>query len=104
MQGAVGLIAVGLVLMGLSLVTMPGTMSAIFPTPVRYGALSVAGPVPRPQEAPERLQAQALNRTARPGPAGESARFRPCPARRRPTDRGQRRISAKTPQPRYFRS
>ncbi|OIK02147.1 MFS transporter [Streptomyces monashensis] len=45
-QGDVGLIALGLVLMGLSLVTMLGTMSAalpaIFPTHVRYGALSVA--------------------------------------------------------------
>ncbi|MFE3637666.1 glycine betaine/L-proline transporter ProP [Streptomyces sp. NPDC059168] len=45
-QGGVALIALGLVLMGLSLVAMLGTMSAalpaIFPTPVRYGSLAVA--------------------------------------------------------------
>ncbi|WP_333762610.1 glycine betaine/L-proline transporter ProP [Streptomyces sp. IBSBF 2390] len=45
-QGSVGLIALGLLLMGLSLVAMLGTMSAalpaIFPTKVRYGSLSVA--------------------------------------------------------------
>ncbi len=45
-QGSVVLIALGLLLMGLSLVTMLGTMSAalpaIFPTQVRYGSLSVA--------------------------------------------------------------
>ncbi|WP_328347017.1 MFS transporter [Streptomyces violaceus] len=45
-QGSVVLIALGLLLMGLSLVTMLGTMSAalpaIFPTHVRYGSLSVA--------------------------------------------------------------
>ncbi|MGV9905347.1 glycine betaine/L-proline transporter ProP [Streptomyces sp. NPDC003388] len=45
-QGSVVLIALGLVLMGLSLVAMLGTMSAalpaIFPTHVRYGSLAVA--------------------------------------------------------------
>ncbi|MER6261109.1 glycine betaine/L-proline transporter ProP [Streptomyces sp900105245] len=45
-QGSVVLIALGLLLMGLSLVAMLGTMSAalpaIFPTKVRYGSLSVA--------------------------------------------------------------
>jgi MHS family proline/betaine transporter-like MFS transporter len=45
-QGSVVLIALGLLLLGLSLVTMLGTMSsalpAIFPTQVRYGSLSVA--------------------------------------------------------------
>ncbi|WP_432027903.1 glycine betaine/L-proline transporter ProP [Streptomyces sp. 1222.5] len=45
-QGSVALIALGLLLMGLSLVAMLGTMSAalpaIFPTKVRYGSLSVA--------------------------------------------------------------
>ncbi|MYS13640.1 MFS transporter, partial [Streptomyces sp. SID4982] len=45
-QGSVVLIAVGLLMMGLSLVAMLGTMSAalpaIFPTQVRYGSLSVA--------------------------------------------------------------
>ncbi|MFI5977457.1 glycine betaine/L-proline transporter ProP [Streptomyces sp. NPDC051452] len=45
-QGGVVLITVGLLLMGLSLVMMLGTMSAalpaIFPTHVRYGSLSVA--------------------------------------------------------------
>ncbi|MEU9477965.1 MFS transporter [Streptomyces sp. NPDC048191] len=45
-QGGVLLIAFGLILMGLSLVAMLGTMSAalpaIFPTHVRYGSLSVA--------------------------------------------------------------
>jgi MHS family proline/betaine transporter-like MFS transporter len=45
-QGGVVLITLGLLLMGLSLVAMLGTMSAalpaIFPTQVRYGSLSVA--------------------------------------------------------------
>ncbi|MEU1463269.1 glycine betaine/L-proline transporter ProP [Streptomyces sp. NPDC005727] len=45
-QGGVVLITLGLVLMGLSLVAMLGTMSAalpaIFPTHVRYGSLAVA--------------------------------------------------------------
>ncbi|MEW2614388.1 glycine betaine/L-proline transporter ProP [Streptomyces sp. NPDC047880] len=45
-QGSVVLITLGLLLMGLSLVAMLGTMSAalpaIFPTQVRYGSLSVA--------------------------------------------------------------
>ncbi|MCS0605367.1 glycine betaine/L-proline transporter ProP [Streptomyces sp. LP11] len=45
-QGSVVLITIGLLLMGLSLVAMLGTMSAalpaIFPTHVRYGSLSVA--------------------------------------------------------------
>ncbi|MBC2865064.1 glycine betaine/L-proline transporter ProP [Streptomyces mexicanus] len=44
-QGNVVLIALGLLLMGLSLLTMLGTMSAtlpaLFPTQVRYGSLSV---------------------------------------------------------------
>ncbi|MEU6776788.1 glycine betaine/L-proline transporter ProP [Streptomyces sp. NPDC046759] len=45
-QGGVALVTLGLLLMGLSLVALLGTMSAalpaIFPTHVRYGSLSVA--------------------------------------------------------------